>query len=614
MLRFFRSSVARQYVAITVTLIILSAALIAGTMNYSLRQFVMNDALSDARSASRSFGVLFGAKTDEAKVVVDKDVLKSVTLDQLPKLDGHIMVDQTAQAIAGVATLFEKQGNDYVRISTNLKKEDGSRSVGTKLAADHPAQSALAKGDAYFGPAMLFGKSFMTGYFPIKTTEGQNLGLLFIGIPMEVYDARISYLTWLAIAVSAGATIVFGVLGYFAVRKGVGPLAALSKAIETVSTGKTDVDVPYQQRSDELGQIARALEVFRSNVEAKAALEENARESEKRAAVERRRHDDEKHAAEAEIDQAVARLAEGLGRLVQGDLTCRIDDAFSGRLETLRVDFNTSIERMAVTLSGIRATTGTINQGARMMTEAVDELAKRTEQQAASLEETAAAIEQITATVKSTSARVDQTSGIVGLAKKNADSSSTVVQNAISAMSRIREASNKISQIIDVIDGIAFQTNLLALNAGVEAARAGEAGKGFAVVAQEVRELAQRSAKAAKEIGDLIANSAQEVSTGSQFVEQTGNALIDISGQIVEIADHVQTIAGAAREQSTALQEINSSVNSMDQMTQRNAAMVEETHAATRQLAEEADTLRDLVGRFRLSGPAEGTRHQARAA
>jgi methyl-accepting chemotaxis protein len=614
MFRFFRSSVARQYVAITVTLIILSATLIAGTMNYSLRQFVMNDAVSDARSAARSFAVLFGAETANAQVVVEQNTLKSVTLDQLPKLQDHTMVDRTAQSIAGVATLFEKQGNDYVRITTNLKKEDGSRSVGTKLAADHPAQSVLAKGEAYFGPANLFGKSFMTGYFPIKSNAGQTVGLLFIGIPMEVYEARVTYLTWLAIAVSAGATILFGVLGYFAVRKGIGPLSSLSKAIETVSTGKTDIDVPYQQRSDELGQIARALEVFRANVEAKAALEENARASEARSVAERRRHDDEKHAAEAEIDRAVTRLAEGLGRLVQGDLTCRIDDAFSGRLETLRIDFNTSIERMAATLDGIRTTTGTINQGTRTMTDAVDELSKRTEQQAASLEQTAAAIQEITETVKSTSARVDQTSGIVGMAKKNADSSSTVVQNAISAMSRIREASDKISQIIDVIDGIAFQTNLLALNAGVEAARAGDAGKGFAVVAQEVRELAQRSAKAAKEIGDLIANSAQEVSTGSQYVEQTGNALIEISGQIVEIADHVQTIAGAAREQSTALQEINSSVNAMDQMTQRNAAMVEETHAATRQLADEADGLRDLVGRFRLSDGAEGARHQARAA
>ncbi|MBX9456667.1 MAG: methyl-accepting chemotaxis protein [Rhizobium sp.] len=614
MLQFFRSSVARQYVAITVTLIILSAALIAGAMNYSLRQFVMNDAVSDSRSAARSFGVLFGASTADASVVVAQDELKSVTLDKIPALDDHSMVDRAAQSIAGVATLFEKQGGDYVRISTNVKKDDGARAVGTKLAADHPAQNVLARGDAYFGPATLFGKSFMTGYVPIKTSAGQNAGILFVGIPMEVYEARVSYLTWLSIIASAGATILFGILGYFAVRRGIGPLSTLSKTIETVSTGQTQVDVPYQNRSDELGQIARALEVFRSNVEAKTALEESARASEARAITDRQRNDDEKRAAEAEIDRAVTQLAEGLGRLVQGDLTCRIDATFSGRLETLRVDFNTSVERMAETLGGIRGTTGTINQSTRMMSEAVDELSKRTEQQAASLEETAAAIQEITETVRSTSSRVDETSTIVGQAKKNADSSSTVVQNAISAMSRIREASDKISQIIDVIDSIAFQTNLLALNAGVEAARAGEAGKGFAVVAQEVRELAQRSAKAAKEIGDLIGNSAEEVSTGSQFVEQTGNALMQISGQIVEIADHVQTIAGAAREQATALQEINASVNGMDQMTQRNAAMVEETNAATRQLADEADTLRDLVDRFRLNDSAAPRRVPARAA
>ena len=167
-------------------------------------------------------------------------------------------------------------------------------------------------------------------------------------------------------------------------------------------------------------------------------------------------------------------------------------------------------------------------------------------------------------------------------------------------MDRIKVSSDKIGQIIGVIDSIAFQTNLLALNAGVEAARAGETGKGFAVVAHEVRELAQRSAKAAKEIGGLIVNATDEVATGARFVEDTGKALIEISQQIVNISGHVDVIATSAREQSVSLEEVNASVNSMDQMTQRNAAMVEETSAASRRLAEEADVLMDLVGRFRL--------------
>jgi methyl-accepting chemotaxis protein len=606
MFRFFKSSVVNQYVAITVTLIILSAAVIAGTMNYSLRQYVMNDALSDARSASRAFAVLFGAANDAARVELAQDQVKAITIDKLETSEDYTLVDRAAQSISGVATIFEKQGADYVRISTNVKKE-GKRAVGTKLAPDHPAHATLAKGEAYFGPATLFGKSFMTGYFPIKDAASATTGILFVGIPMEVYEARIAYLTWLSIAASAGATLLFGVLGFFAIRRGIRPLGTLSRAIETVAGGKTDVDVPYQARADELGQIARALEVFRANVEQKAQLEMAASEGEIRMAAERRRHDDEKRADDANIDRAVTMLAEGLGRLVQGDLACRIDDRFEGKLETLRVDFNASIDRMAQTLSGISDTSGLIDQNTRMMTGAVDELSKRTEQQAASLEETAAAVQEITETVRASSVRIDETSEIVGLAKKNADSSSGVVQNAISAMSRIRDASGKISQIIDVIDSIAFQTNLLALNAGVEAARAGDAGKGFAVVAQEVRELAQRSAKAAKEIGDLIGNSEREVSSGAQYVEQTGNALIQISGQIVDIAGHIQTIASAAHEQSNALQEINSAVNSMDQMTQRNAAMVEETHAATRQLAQEAGTLMDLVGQFRLSASTRQT-------
>ncbi len=247
------------------------------------------------------------------------------------------------------------------------------------------------------------------------------------------------------------------------------------------------------------------------------------------------------------------------------------------------------------------------------MADAVSDLARRTEQQAAALEETAAAVDEISATVKTSSGRANEVRRIVQDAKRRADTSSGVVQNAVSAMARIREASDKIANIVGVIDSIAFQTNLLALNAGVEAARAGEAGKGFAVVAQEVRELAQRSAQAAKEIGGLITNSSSEVATGTHYVSQTGDALMEIAGQIVDIAGHVDLIATSSQEQTVSLDSVNGSVNELDHMTQQNAAMVEETNAATRQLAEDIRQLSDLIHRFELTGGKTGM-YAARAA
>ncbi|WP_137156664.1 HAMP domain-containing methyl-accepting chemotaxis protein [Rhizobium sp. FKL33] len=395
------------------------------------------------------------------------------------------------------------------------------------------------------------------------------------------------------IAMAAGAALVITLKG---------PILAITNAMRRLADGAIDTAITGDRRPDEIGEMARALSVFKNNAQQKIAMQEEAERNRRVSEEERLRNEAEKAETARQVNFAVRALADGLGNLARGELRFTIDTPFAGELDSLRQDFNSSIAGLRNTMSEIRNASDLIQDNGRQMADAADDLAKRTEQQAASLEETAAAVEEITATVKTTSGRAGEAQRIVATAKKNAESSSDIVQNAVSAMVRIRDASDKISQIIDVIDSIAFQTNLLALNAGVEAARAGEAGKGFAVVAQEVRELAQRSAKAAKEIGDLIGNSAQEVSTGSHYVEQTGQALMTIAQQIVEISGHVDLIATSSREQSSSLSEINSTVNAMDQMTQRNAAMVEETNAATRQLSQEADLLRELVARFQLDG------------
>ncbi|MBY5445326.1 HAMP domain-containing protein [Rhizobium leguminosarum] len=607
MLRLFSTSIVRQIVAITLFLLAISTAAIVGVTYYNLSRQVMDGAVSDARDATRAMAVLYGAADQAAKVELKDNQLSTVTEDAIPALPDHSLVDRTAQSIAGVATIFQKQGSDYVRISTNVKKENGDRAVGTKLVADHPAQPVLARGQAYYGPAELFGRKFMTGYFPIKNASNVNVGILFIGIPMELYYQRMNELQMLVLGVGFIVMLIVGVLAFYAIRLSVKPLQALTARVHSISAGDLEGAIPCIEKKNEFGDIGRALALFRDSARARRDLEAQAGEQRALSDAERARNDADKRSLDGQIDFAVNQLAAGLGRLSQGDVSQTIGTPFVGRLEQLRVDFNASLLRLQDTLSGIRDSASTIQRNSGAVSASARELSKRTEAQAANLEETAAAVEEITVTVRSSAERAREANNVVAATKKTADSSGAVVGDAVAAMDRIEQASQRIEQIIEVIDDIAFQTNLLALNAGIEAARAGEAGKGFAVVAQEVRELAQRSADAAREIKSLIETSSREVTAGSELVQKTGSVLASISQEIIAISGHVETIATASRDQSAALQEVNGSVNAMDQMTQKNASMVAETTQASRLLAGEADTLMALIERFRIvaeSAPA----------
>ncbi|ANK72934.1 MULTISPECIES: PAS domain-containing methyl-accepting chemotaxis protein [Ensifer] len=302
---------------------------------------------------------------------------------------------------------------------------------------------------------------------------------------------------------------------------------------------------------------------------------------------------------------AVQEIGAGLGRLAECNIRMTLDEPFVGELEILRRDFNTSIGMFQETLSAVLSQTRDLNSNSHEMKDAAEHLADRTRQQAAALEQTSAALEQATATVRTSTENTQQTRALVQNARQSAHSSSGVVRDAVTAMQRIKAASEEISQIIGVIDEIAFQTNLLALNAGVEAARAGDAGKGFAVVASEVRELAQRSAKAAKEIKALIQNSVAEVAEGVRLVGDTGSALKEIEDFVAAIDTRIAAIATAATEQTAGLGEINAAVNDIDVMTQKNAGMVERTADVSVRLAEGAQRLTELVNRFQLNRRAE---------
>jgi len=379
------------------------------------------------------------------------------------------------------------------------------------------------------------------------------------------------------------------------------PIQTITASMKILAGGDADAEIPYAGRADEIGEMAAAVEVFRTNALENQRLEQQANAQRNESEEQRRRTAEQERVRAEAMSQATSGLAGGLKQLAAGNLAFQLTQAFAEEFESLRADFNQAVAQLKDTMAAVAEATGSIDSGSREISQSAEDLSKRTEQQAASLEETAAALNQITINVANSNKRAEEARTVAIQANHSARQSGAVVANAVDAMGKIEQSSNQISNIIGVIDDIAFQTNLLALNAGVEAARAGEAGKGFAVVAQEVRELAQRSATAAKEIKDLIRNSSMEVGNGVKLVSDTGQALKTIETYIVTINQHMDAIATSSREQSVGLSEVNTAVNQMDQVTQQNAAMVEEANAAGATLANESSRLRGLIGQFQLS-------------
>ncbi len=544
----------------------------------------VDTALSDLRVAYRDH-ILAVNDASEAEAAASVLRERDRLLKAAAEYEALISEDSeraTLKDIRDNIAALETIGKKMLELSTNQQDEQAKLVLYNEMRPISAEIAALVDQIVEINRA-----GAVTAYEHSQATYGRTITLTLAAVAF-------------CLLIVAGA-IYFGFAG---IAK---PIETITASMKKLASGDADSAIPFGGRADEIGEMAAAVEVFRANAVATRRLEQEAEAQRHLSDGERQRNAEVERIKSQAMAQATNGLGEGLKHLASGDLSFQLISPFAADFEVLRADFNGAVAQLAKTLHAVAEATAAIDTGSREVSTSADDLSKRTEQQAASLEETAAALDQITVNVTNSSERADEARKTAVLANESAAQSGKVVANAVDAMQKIEQSSNEISNIIGVIDEIAFQTNLLALNAGVEAARAGDAGKGFAVVAQEVRELAQRSAKAAKEIKDLIRNSSAEVQNGVKLVSETGEALRTIENYIVTVNQHMDSIATSAKEQSIGLAEVNTAVNQMDQVTQQNAAMVEETSAAGATLASESARLRELIAQFQLGSSTKSS-------
>ncbi|MGV2018570.1 methyl-accepting chemotaxis protein [Agrobacterium sp. 22-223-1] len=518
---------------------------------------------------------------------------------------GAVIMRIAADRIGAVVTPEEtgKTIDDAVLLSADGKRRAGVLSGGADAVVSASLAALSNANNAGTVMAQTPAGNIFYAYRPVSVFGQKHL--LAIGQQESKVLAAANDLAFWATVATLAVLAIMTLIGIFVSASLTKPLTGLAGLMERLNGGENNIEIKAVSRGDEIGTMARALESFRQGILDKQRMEAESHRKSEELDEERAQREMEKARSAKELEEAVDALATGLANLAAGRLDLRIDKSFVPSLDHLRIDFNNSMAGLEATISNIGESANAIRSGSGELKSASEDLSRRTERQAAALEEAAAALGDMTQAVNLSLSRcnvaVEATAGTM----QDAHKSTAVVKEAIVAMERIETSSAKIRQIIDVIDQIAFQTNLLALNAGVEAARAGEAGKGFAVVAQEVRELAQKSAAAARDITTLIATSAGDVESGVALVLKTGESLEQIQKRIQSVNDQIGEIATASREQSGRLSEINASVNELDHVTQQNAAMVEETTAAAFSLSSEADGLTEQVGQFSVGGPRQ---------
>jgi methyl-accepting chemotaxis protein len=453
-------------------------------------------------------------------------------------------------------------------------------------------------------------KTFAVEAVPLLDFSGTKVGVLEIASNVTPLVEGQNRAFWTTITATLVVSIL-SLIGFLVFARSLaGLIRGLTDTMGRLAVGDLSAEIRGHDRPDEIGAMARALQVFREAANENKRLERETAEARREQEVQRDRQSMLDNAKAEDLRTFVYAIEGGFNALSAGDLTVRMDGAVAPEFEPIRAKFNGSVADLEQAIGSVIGAVGTIRSGLQEISSGSNDLAKRTEQQAASLEETVAALGQVTAAVNESAKGADQAQQVAAAAQQKAERGGEIVASAVDAMAAIEGSAEQINRIIGVIDEIAFQTNLLALNAGVEAARAGEAGRGFAVVAQEVRGLAQRSADAAKEIKTLISTSATQVKRGVELVTASGKSLDEIVAEVAQMSTFVNQITASTKEQAVSLREIASSADHMDKVTQQNAAMVEETTAAAQNLTTETGALSDMMERFRTNASGSRTSPQ----
>ncbi len=550
-------------VVCAIFLIAVNTALVVGAAYWSLTSEFGDRALREIEVNLRTLALTFSETVPDAKITLKDGVVAKAEIPRMPEFKDHAIVDRAVGYAGGNATLFvyDDASNQFVRRSTNLKKENGDRAVGTQLAPDHPGQALLRRGEAYKGPAILFSKSYMTAYYPVSNSAGKVIGVLYVGIPMAQFEAMLAEaIRNMAIAAAVAGLLVM-MLTMLIVRRVTKPLTSVTASLTAIAEGKSDVEIDCHERMDEIGEIARTVAVFRDN------------------SLERRKlRQEQTAAAAAAIEQRKAELR---------SFVDEFQTSVGGILDKV-LNSSGEFERVAKQLTETARTTAGLSGQSASASETASEHVRSA----------ATASDELSSSIGEITRRVQESNEIAADAVKQASATDQRINE-------LSEAGARIGDVVKLITSIAEQTNLLALNATIEAARAGDAGRGFAVVAQEVKALAAQTAGATQEISSKIEAMQNTTSRSVKAIEEISTTIRELDRFSALIASAVEQQAGAARQIScdvnaaaSGASQVSSTVSEIENIARETSIEVMQIGSAAAEVANQTQTVRERVGAF----------------